>query len=114
VTNIKLTKTLTVGEAVKDYDRKAHFYLNVDLTVAGKIIKRSYNVVCPILKGKTTATVTQNISSVDKDSSNVKKYLEQYALYHEKLSTAGTRKAILGPQITALEEQIKNKEERIK
>jgi hypothetical protein len=72
ISNIKVEKTITSEETIKDYERTAHFYLNVDVTVGeGVVVPRTYSMSCNFPAGASTASVSQTISPVDVSRSDV-------------------------------------------
>jgi hypothetical protein len=60
ITNIKLNKWIIVEKAVKDSDRYAHYFLNVDVKVGNEnnstTVKRTYEVTCTIPGGASKGT----------------------------------------------------------
>lgn len=121
ITDIKLTKTITAEEAVTSHDRKAHFSLHVNVGIgkdgggkSQRTIPRTYYVTCVVPANATGVTVEQGITSVDTSSSSVKKYIDEYTLYHEKLNSSTADVTRVKPQIDTLEQAIKGKETRRK
>jgi hypothetical protein len=97
---------------VKNYDRTASFYLNVDVGVADFDTKtpRTYEVSCKIPSRATTAFVTQEIRAVDTSRSDVQKYIAEYTTYYEKRESSSAEKTRIEPEIASIETAIKEKE----
>ena len=115
ISNIRMYVRGGTG-ATTGYTRKAY----VDLTVGTMIDNgsddgtpgpnRKYTVEIPVPAGEEQATATQIVAAVDTKRSDVRKYLEEYTVYHEKLESSTDDKTRLASNIATLNTTINNLE----
>jgi hypothetical protein len=96
--------------------RKAY----VDLIVTPYVVRndseistpnRKYRVEIPVPAGQESASAIQTIAMVDTSRTDIRKYLEEYATYKEKLESSTAKKAELATSITEKEAEIATLEE---
>ena len=93
---------------IAEYSRKAYVDLIVGTTLnseEGSEVtgpNRKYTLEIPVPIGQETATATQIVTVVDRERSDVRKYFEEYTVYHEKIKSSTADKARLATNITTL------------
>lgn len=113
ISNVHLYVQETKGELTRDYDRDVSFYLNVNVTIDKKVtIPRTYKVTGVLPAGKSSVTINQLITSVDKDRSDVQNYITEYTTYYEQYERATKEIAGLEPAVANKEASIKALQEK--
>ena len=119
ISNIRMYVRGGAG-ATAGYTRKAY----VDLTIGTMIDNgsdsgtpgpnRKYTVEIPVPAGEEQATATQIVAAVDTERSDVRKYLEEYTVHHEKLESSTDDKIRLASNIATLNTTINELETKQK
>ena len=114
VSNIKLYEVGTESGAVS-YDRTVAAYVSADISIESSDGSGSYGITRTFeVEGKLPADATEvilpiNITTVDLDRSDVKKYIEELTVYRLSNKNATETLTTVGPVIAAKEQAIELK-----